>query len=167
MNLLARAPERVRRIVLLDPVFAMDPTSARDQAYATFAFAGWETLDEVRSALRSKVAPGMDDDALRDLESHVVLDEAGRYRFRYDVAAVASAYGELARPVPLIRQPRATLLVIAAKAAFVTEPIVASLQARLGSNLEIQSLDCGHMIYWECFEQAAESVREFLSRRAF
>jgi lipase len=166
MNLVARCPERVRRIVLLDPVFAMNPRSARDQAYSTFAFPGWETLDEVRTALRAKLAGGADDDPLGDVETHVVVDADGRYRFRYDTAAVAAAYGELARSVPLIRQSRATLLVAAEKAGFVTEPVIASMRAQLGSDLEIRSLDCGHMVYWERFEQTGELVQSFLSRSA-
>src|SRR5687768_8014808 len=46
LTLLATAPERVRRLALLDPALALSGDFASSAAADTIAFAGWATVEE-------------------------------------------------------------------------------------------------------------------------
>ena len=39
----------------------------------------------------------------------------------------------------------------------------ASLARDLGDRLTTVEIDCGHMVYWDAYEQTAAEVRAFLS----
>ncbi|MET0458061.1 MAG: alpha/beta hydrolase [Ilumatobacteraceae bacterium] len=165
LALLAAAPERVRRLVLLDPALALDGTFASAMATETLAFAGYES---VASATTARNAGLGDDDTINpavveDVADHLVQGDDGRYRFRYHVPAVVTGWGEVCHPLPGKLERRPTLLVVAERAELVHDDTVAGLTALLGDDLRVERIDAGHMLYWEQFDRTATIVVGFLS----
>lgn len=161
LELLARAPERVRTLTMLDPALALAGASQSEAAYATIDDPGYDTIEAAAIARRA----GNDDiaDAVADeIADHLVQGDDGRYRWRYHKPAVVTGWGEVCAPLPHLPVPRPTLLVVATRAELVTPEIEAGLADRLGEHLATVRIDCGHMLYWERFDDTAAAVREFL-----
>ena len=96
-HLAATVPERVGRVVLLDPAVALNGHEMLEAAEQTRHDEGWESRDE---ALRAR-SEGRPPQALPHVEAD--LDEAleqgsdGRWRLRYCRSAVVTAWSEIAR----------------------------------------------------------------------
>jgi lipase len=163
LHLLERAPERIKRVVLLDPALERPSDWASTMAATAIANPGWGSIEEAEIARSTGLGQERHPAAVQDVAEHVVLGDDGRYRTRTCLPAVVTGWGELALPLPPLHTVRPTLLVIADKAGIVTDGAVAGLQQRLGDQLSIEHLDCGHMLYWERFDETAALVREFLS----
>lgn len=163
LHLLAVAPERVQRVVLLDPALEADPEAMQKLAHAAISFGGFATVDEALRARNAGLGDDIHPDVRTDIEQHLV-EVDGRFRYRFEPAAVVTGYGELCRPLPVHIERRPTLLVAAMKAAFVTDAVRARLHELLGEALETADLDSGHMVYWERFDETATLVSEFLDR---
>jgi lipase len=163
MHLLGRAPARVRRVVLLDPALEMDPLAMRERAEGTIAFTGFETLDDAIQARNDGLGADIHPAVPIEIEQHLVTTEDGRLRFRFSPLAVATGFGEVCRPLPLLREPRPTLVVVAQRAEVVTPRQTARLQQLLGDALAIETLDSGHMVYWERFEEIVALVDGYLA----
>lgn len=163
MHLLAVAPERVRRLVLLDPALEADPAAMLPLARSAISFAGYATVDEALRARNAGLGDDIHPDVRADIEQHLV-EVDGRFRYRFEPAAVVTGYGELCRPLPPRVEKRPTLLVAATRAAFVTDAVRARLHELLGDALETADLDSGHMVYWEGFDETAALVVGFLDR---
>ncbi|MEZ5257695.1 MAG: hypothetical protein R2705_12610 [Ilumatobacteraceae bacterium] len=82
---------------------------------------------------------------------------------RFNVPVVVAAWGEMARSVPTLAERRPTLLVRATQAHVCSDGLVAALRQELGGALFETDLECGHMLYWERFEETGTLVRDFLS----
>lgn len=186
LHLAARAPERVGRLVLLDPGFARDPGLMGGEADALLARDGWSTHAEAAAARSAGwlvaaddrrpaagdlagrtdpegVAPTVHPDVAAELEHHLVQGPDGRFRFRFSRAAVVTTFGELCRPVPVVADPPPTLLVVADRAGVVTPAVLADLHASLDPHLDVVHLDCGHMVAWDRFDDVASLVDDFLT----
>lgn len=161
-HLLAGAPERIDRLVMLDPGFHRPADVANDSAMAEIDNPGFESVEE---ALRAQMN-GMDDDALaaaqENVHEHLVHERDGRYRFRYHRPAVIAGWGELCSPVPTITASRPALVVVADRSGFVTPVILADLRAGFGDDLHVAHIDSGHKLDWERFEDTAAAVTSFL-----
>ncbi|MCB0998563.1 MAG: alpha/beta hydrolase [Acidimicrobiales bacterium] len=163
MALLARAPERVQRLVLLDPALHTSAENGTANALAAIAFPGFASPEE---AMQARL---MGNDAIRDavqedLDEHLVRGDDGRWRYRVHPPAIIAGWGELCSPVPRLPVAPPTLVVAAARAPFVTPEIEGDLRAQLGDQLTLVRLDCGHMVYWEDFPGTVAAVTGFLSR---
>lgn len=163
LALLARSPERVRRLVLLDPALHTPAESGTANALAAMTFPGFVSPDE---AMQARL---MGNEAIRaavqeDLDEHLVQGDDGRWRYRFHPPAIITGWGELCSPVPRLAVTPPTLVVAANGAPFVTPEIEADLRAQLGDQLSLVRLDCGHMVYWEDFAGTVAAVNGFLDR---
>ena len=163
LALLARAPERVNRLVLLDPALHTPAENGTANALAAIAFPGFASPAEAMEA-RLMGIESIRDAVQEDLDEHLVPGDDGRWRYRFHVPAIVTGWGELCSPVPRLSATPPTLVVAANGAPFVTPEIEADLRAQLGDRLEVVRLDCGHMVYGEDFPGTVAAVRSFLSR---
>jgi len=93
-----------------------------------------------------------------------VQGDDGRFRYRFHPPAIIAGWGELCSPIPRLPTAPPTLLVAAERAPFVTPDVEADLRAQLGDQLSVVRLDCGHMVYWEAFDDTVVAVNTFLDR---
>ena len=164
--LLACAPVRVRRVVLLDPALHRPGSASLAAARAAVTFPGFASVEEAAQGRRDTTDPSgwwvIDD----ELAAHLVEGADGRFRYRFEVAAVAAGWGELSRVTPEFGAPRPTLVVVADRADICGPAYLTALQDRLGDSLTVAHLDCGHMVYWERPQETAALVEAFLSAAA-
>ena len=98
LELAARRPSLVERLVLLDPAISLDPVIALhvaelardDRSYTSFEEGVERRFEE--SGLRRTPRESV----VEDLEGFLVADHDGRWRYRYSQAAVVASYGEMA-----------------------------------------------------------------------
>jgi lipase len=163
LRLLAAHPDRVKRVVLLDPAFDLPAETMTANAVAALvdqSFATQRELIIAKRAFRSDAAiPTADADS--EMASFQGAD--GRWRIRYDRAAVVAMWGELARPLPPIPIAKPTLLINALQAKMVVEPQISYLETQLGHNLTQVELDLGHMLYWDDFAATSRVVAGYLA----
>ena len=69
----------------------------------------------------------------------------------------------MATPLPALPGDQPVLLVPALREIYVTDEVRAALAERLGGRLEVHDVDCGHMVYWEAFDELAGALRGFLA----
>jgi lipase len=163
LALLARAPQRVRRLVLLDPALHTPAESGSANALAAMAFPGFASPDE---AMQSRLMGNetIRDAVQEDLDEHLVQGDDGRWRYRFHPPAIITGWGELCSPVPDLSATVPTLVVAADGAPFVTPQIEHDLRTQLGQQLSLVRLACGHMVYWEDFAGTVAAVTGFLDR---
>jgi lipase len=162
VHLARSAPERVERLVLLDPAIGLDPQQMLERAEAMRADESFPDLGAAR-ADREQRWEGVSADRVEDeLAEHLVTD-GDRLRYRYCQAAAVAAWSEMARPAVLPPAGARTLLLPAAKADFVDPAWVAACRAELGDALTVTEVDAGHMLFLEKTAEVAELVRAFLA----
>ena len=159
MQLLAAAPERIERVVLLDPAIAMNGATAAERAEATRSDTSFATLAEGIAEYLIGRPESTHAAATADARDHIRQDSDGRFRLHYSRPAAICAWSDMARLLPVSLPPRPILLITAGREAFVTDALRASLPPH-----EEHVLDCGHIVYWECFDEVAELVGGFLRR---
>ncbi|MFG1999414.1 alpha/beta fold hydrolase [Spirillospora sp. NPDC048911] len=157
------APERVRRLVLLDPAVGLDPAHARVRAHEPFAKPSFATPDEALTARMKDWPNAYPGAAEEEVTDHLQQDEDGRWRFRFEPAAVVTAFSEMARP-PLPPPPGVpTHLVIATRADIVQPAFVVTCRETLGDDLTITEMDAGHMLYLDRFDETGALIRTWLT----
>jgi lipase len=161
--LLAAAPDRVLSVVLLDPALLIPGHEASELATMNIEAPGWSSVDEAIVARNAGLGDTINPALPEEIEQHLVHGDDGRYRFRYHKPAVVTAYGEVCLPLPTSLAARPTLLVGASRATFVRDDVVDALRALLGESLTVTSIDSGHMLYWERFDETAAAVTAFLA----
>ena len=160
---LAAHPGRVRRLVLLDPALLLDQTTAQEAAVGNMMFEGWSSPESALEERAAGVAAHGRDAVVADLAEHLEQGADDRYRLRFHVPAVVAGWGEMCAPLPSLPEPRPTLLVAATQAPFVHTGVRVGLAALLGDALTTAEIDCGHMLYWERFDETAALVAPFLA----
>ena len=163
LALLQRAPERVRRLVLLDPALALDPADSGDTALDVMAANGWASVEAATIARRGDLGEEFTPIIEEEIAAHLVEGDDGRYRFRFHKAAVVTGWGEMSYPLPDSLPPVPTLIVVCDRAEIVTPEALTGLQGLLGGHLTVEHLDSGHMLYWERFDDTARLVTSFLA----
>jgi lipase len=163
LRLLAAHPERVNRLVLLDPAFHLPTktmTANADAALNDKAFDSLEDLVIAQRAFRSEAAiPSADvDTRLAGFQG-----EDGKWRMAWSRSAVVAMWGELSRPLPPIEHSRPTLLVNALKAGLVLEDQISFLETYLEADLTQVDLDLGHMLYWDDLDATGRVVAGYLA----
>ncbi len=164
-HLAARAPERVERLVLLDPAIALAPEAAAQRADDQRNPPAWPSFEAALAARREQRPPQGHADSDADVHAHLAQSPDGSFRFRFAAAAAVCAWSDMARPrVSLAGLDLPTLLVRAGREEFVSDALVQSLREDLGEAFRLETLDVGHMLYWDAFEPTAALVRAFLER---
>jgi lipase len=162
-ELAARQPERVERIILLDPALQVLPHVALDMAEQEREDASYASVEE---AVAMRYELGRVLLAAREVVEaadaiHMDAGPDGRLRYRYCKSAVVTAWSDMATPAPapaLIP----TLIVLGEQSWLMLDEQVAAYNAALGDLVEIVKVPGGHTVYWDAFEETAEALDVFL-----
>jgi lipase len=166
LELAAREPETVTRLVLLDPAIHVPPHIAlfaaenarRDRVYATFD----EAIDRRYEESQLHGAPR--DLVEAELRGHLEPGEDGRWRYRYCQAAVVAAYGEMASTPPDFDNVRVpTLLVLGQHSYLGYDHLLDEHRRALGDLLTVVTVDGGHTVLWDALEETAAAIAAFLA----
>ena len=163
VHLLARVPDRVSSLVLLDPAIGLP--AERTAQVAELMIAGdhsYESLDALVAARRSGRSENAVPHSDADTRLAAVHDTNG-WRTPWDPSVVRSAWAEMSRPLPLLPVRRPVLLLDATQAQFVGPLQHEHFAVQLGDDLEVERMDLGHMLYWDDFEAVSARVASFLA----
>jgi lipase len=162
----AREPSLVERLVLVDPAILVPPHAAllaaenarTERTYASFAEGIERRFDE------SQLGPGATREALeRELAVHLVESEGGRWRYRYCQAAVVTAYSEMSRqPPPFVAVTAPTLVLLGRDSYLPYDHLLDAHRAASGDRLEVVTVDGGHTVLWDAFEETAAAIQRFV-----
>lgn len=161
----AVAPERVERLILLDPAIRLPQhvglvaaENARgDRSYASFA----EGIDRRYEESVLSTAPRALVEA--ELVEHLLPDGDGRWRYRYCQSAVVAAYGEMTREPPPFEQVRIPTLIVLGETSYLPyDQLLGPHEAALGELLEVVRLPAGHTVLWDALDDTAAAVERFL-----
>jgi lipase len=163
LELAALDPGRVERAALLDPAIQILP-------HVGFDFAERERADHSFARAEDAIAARLETSAStprsfleEEMREHLVRHSDGRLRFRYCPSAVVSLYGELCTPPPPPETLRApALLLHAGQFGLVRDEQIESYRAALGDRVQLVEVSGGHMVYWDAYEQTADTVDTFL-----
>jgi lipase len=151
-------PERIGRIVLLDPAIQILPHVAFNAAEAERRDAVYDSPEEYVD--RRGDGPSTPREAvLEDAELICERLPDGRLRRRTSQAAVISIYGELATEAPPPETLRApTLLIHAPAYGLVRDEQLAAYADRV----EAVEVPGEHVVMWDAFDEVADAVERFL-----
>jgi len=162
----AAAPDRVARLVLLDPAIRIPPhvgiaaaeNARRDRSYVSFD----EGIDRRYEESVLTTAPrGLVEE---ELAAHLLADDDGRFRYRYCQSAVVAAYGEMTRePPPFERVRVPTLLVLGETSYIPYDDLLGGHEAALGDLLEVERIAAGHTVLWDALDDTVGAVERFLA----
>ena len=161
----AARPERVERLILLDPAIQIHPAvglhaaenARRERSYASFDEAIDRRFEEsvLHRAPRELVAD--------ELREHLLEDGEGRWRYRYSQSAVVAAYGEMSRDHPAFERVRVpTLLVLGEDSYLPYDHLLDGHAASLGDLLQVVRVPGGHTVLWDALDETAAAVERFL-----
>jgi lipase len=131
---------------LAAPSFA-DPEQARAERKVAWPYASQEVVDD-------------------EVADHLVEESDGRWRWRFDAAAIVATCSEMARPAVVPPPTVPTLLVIAQRAGFVRPQFVEDCRVILGDSFTVAELDSDHMLYLERPREVGALLRQFFIRGA-
>lgn len=162
VHLALTAPDRVHRLVLLDPALGLDPAEMLITAEETRGDESYPDLAAARADRRQRW-PGFPDELVEvELAEHLI-PEGDHLRYRYSRAAVVAAWSEMARPAPTPPARLPTLLLPAAREDYVQPAWVQACRAELGARLTVCEVDAGHLLHMERPELVADHIRSFLA----
>jgi lipase len=159
LELSSAHPERIGRIVLLDPAIQILPHVAMNAAEAERRDAVYDSPEDY--ADRRGDGPSTPRElVLEDAELACERLPDGRLRRRTSQAAVISIYGELASDPPPPETLRApTLLIHAPAYSIVREEQLAAYADRV----EAVEVPGEHVVMWDAFDEVADAVERFLA----
>lgn len=165
LHLLAMAPERVDKVVLLDPASLLDPVRAEQGALSYARDPGWETEEEARAEITSWFPnEGSQPDLEPELDLNLVHAEDGRWRMRFSPVVVAAAYGEMCRPLPPLPQRNVLLVEADPQHTSVNDALRTSLQTTFGDRLQRTVVpNATHVLFRTELEGTAAALRPFLA----
>jgi lipase len=140
VHLAAVAPERVDRLVLLDPGLVLDRDfvlESVEEELADWSFESPEAALAERMLDRPPASPrgGREDNAIR-----LERGEDGRYRIPYSRGAAITAYSEMSRPLPSLSSfPGQVLLVTGARSHVVGPSPRSWIEREVGVRLSLRS----------------------------
>ncbi|WP_131740437.1 alpha/beta hydrolase [Actinomadura roseirufa] len=147
LHLARTAPRRVQRLVLLDPAIGLDPATAAARARDAMIPRTFADAARARASLAARwpaASPETLDDEVRE---HLEPAPDGRSRWRFEPAAIVTAYSEMARPPLPPPAGLPTHLVIATRSDTVRPEFIVACRTALGPALTISEIDTGHMLY--------------------
>jgi lipase len=154
----ATAPERVRRLVLLDPALTLPPAIAAEKARDALADPSHASAEE---AVRSQLEGGTLFSTPRafleeDVAEHYERRPDGRLQARVVQAMAVTAWSEMARPAPPAAGDAIPTLVITGARSWIPVDVARLAAAR---HVEVPG---GHNVLWEDLALTADAVRAFL-----
>jgi lipase len=162
LELAALASDRVDRAALLDPAIQLLPHVGLDFAERERLDYGFDSPEEAIRARLEAGWPTPREFLEEEMREHLVQAPDGRFRFRYCQGTVVSLFGELCTPPPPAETLRArTLLLYADAFGLVTDEQVDAYRAALGDRLQVVTVQGGHIVYWDAYEQTADAVDRF------
>lgn len=154
------APERVRRLVLVDPAMGVHPEVAGREADAAAAQRTFSTREAAAEWL-AQAWPAVSTEArATELDTHLAGE--GPFRFRFRPAAAATVYSELSRD-PLTPPPHVPTLILRAPREKVVRRHFLKLCAADNCDVTLVDLDCGHMMLEERPDEVLAAMRTFLT----
>ena len=162
----AAAPERVERLVLLDPAILIPPyvgiaaaeNARRDRSYVSFE----EGID--RRYEESVLTTAPRELVEGELVVHLLAADDGRFRYRYCQSAVVAAYGEMTRTPPAFERVRIPTLLVLGETSYIPyDNLLDAHEAALGDLLRVQRLTAGHTVLWDALDDTVGAVEHFLS----
>jgi lipase len=162
-ELAARDPDRVERLVLLDPALQILPHVALDMAELERADVSYASVED---AVQARYDSGRVLLAPRELvvesdRDHLDPDPDGRLRYRYCKSAVIAAWSVMASPPPPpARVP--TLLVLGAQSWLTLDDQIAAYETALGDLLQVVTVPGGHTVYWDALAETSSALEAFL-----
>jgi lipase len=165
LELAVRAPELIVCAVLLDPAIQILPHVGLDFAEEAAKDHAFALPDQAVEARLANGAPTPRAFVEEEAREHLTPSPDGRLRWRYCRPAVVTAYSELCTQPPppgVLSVP--ALLVHASQFGLVREEQLDEYSAALGDRLEVVAVPGGHIVYWDAYEQTAETVEQFLIR---
>ncbi len=162
-ELAARDPDRVERLVLLDPALQVPAHVAFDMAELERQEASFDSVEEAVQARydsgRVLLAPR--ELLLEDEAAHLERGRDGRLRYRYCKSAVVASWSEMAVAPPApARIP--TLLVLGELSWLVLDDHIEPYRNALGDLLEIVYVPGGHTVFWDALGETTEALDRFL-----
>ena len=168
MHLAAARPDQVAALLLLDPAVGLDGTWMCEIAEAMFSSPDYPDAAEARMEKATGSWADVDPALLdAELDEHLVKLPSGRYGWRVSLPAMMSYWSEMARDIVLPPAGTATTLVRAkwTTPPYVTDQLIAGLQQRLGSDLQLLDFECNHMVPYAKHTEVAALVRKQLKGR--
>ena len=166
VHLLATAPGRVGRFVLLDPASLLDPAHVEPGVKAYTHDEGWPTEQAALAEIETWF-PNEDSkpDFALELERNLVHDDDGRWRPRYSSDAIVGAFDEMVRPFPDLPDGRDALLVEAdPQFTSVNEPLRAALRSAFGDGLSTVVLaGATHVVFRTDLSGTVDALRPVLA----
>jgi lipase len=161
LELAARKPDRVGRLVLLDPAVWVPPPIALERAERTRTDESYGSVDEAIEACLANNPHSRRALVANELPQHLHLGDDGRWRARFARSAVVAAYGEMAKPPPLDRVTAPTLLVRGRDSEVVPDALV-DIVLETMANCGLVTVPGGHIVMWDAFDETAAAVLAFL-----
>jgi lipase len=156
-ELVALAPERVDRAVLLDPAMHVEPSVVGERADllledVSFGDAG-EAIDArlADGSLYTTPRTVLEEEA----DAHLVAGADGRFRWRFSRPAVVVAWSEMSRPAPPF--PSCPTLVVLGERSWIPVDVPSS------PGLETVTVPGGHSVLWDDLEATTAAVASFLA----
>ncbi len=168
LQLAAARPDRVAALLLLDPAVGLDGRWMRDIAEAMLSSPDYPDPAEARQEKAGGSWADVDPAVLdADLDEHLVKLPNGRYGWRVSLPAMMSYWSELARDTVLPPAGTPTILVRAKQTSppYVSDRLIAGLEARLGSDFRLLDFDCNHMVPHSRPTEVAALIRELSEAR--
>jgi lipase len=161
--LAARYPERVERLILLDPAIALPAEAMLAQAEE---YRREEVFADAAAAVDDRLAQGTLFGTPRTTveafaAEHLVPAPGGGVRWNFVRSAAIVAWSEMAKPPPPVA-PVPTLLVSGARSWLDSAVLAARLRAELGDDFEHVVVPGGHSVLWDDPAATTEAVATFL-----
>jgi lipase len=155
LELAARRPELVRRVVLLDPAIQLLTHVAEFVADFERRDPIYESIDDYRNSRDETTRADL---LAEDFEQHCEVLPGGRLRRRTSQPAMVSIFGELASAPPPPETLRAPALLVHAPAY----GLVRDEQLAAYAHCEQVAVPGMHMVVWDAFDEVAAAVERFL-----
>lgn len=162
-ELALRAPERVRRIGLLDPALSLPAELCLERAEIERETVRFDSPEE---AIQARLDSGTIFHTPRELleeemAEHLMTAEDGRLTFRYCQSTVVSAWGEMASAAPEVAD-LPTLLILGERSWVPLDEHARRYEARLGDRGRVVRVPGGHVVFWDALERTGEALQGFL-----
>jgi lipase len=158
-----RAPQRVERLVLLDPGLEVPPAHALKSAEMDRLDWSFATPGGAVNALLSSdlVVAAPQEVVAAYVEGDVVRGADGRFRFRHSPSAAVVAWSESTLPPPPVAQ-LPTLVVRPVASVLPNRVQDSRYRAELGPRLTLVAVPHGHNLLWEAPGETLAAVTKFL-----
>ena len=153
----AAAPERMRRLALLEPALGLHPATCLHYALAHLED---ESFADADAAIAAMQEGGMFFHAPREMleeeaRLNMVRGEDGRLRYRYSRVAAIGAWSEMARAAPPVAD-LPTLILVGDRSPL-------EVDVARYPDAEVVTVPGGHSVLWDAFEETSDALGRFLA----